>query len=358
MHQQDLPALDDLLNLVLATQALRTAWNLLKCVPADLLDRFAFILARLLSGRHALLGAALERGYFVSVLFNLALFNREFLALSVVLLQAGANVFVGGLSDHRRGPVGVRFERCRRFGRSLRIRAIRLFAKPGRKGRNRAYLLRNRRRTIGVVSLVDGARRGIRRRRGSGFLRIIGKRRFRDGLAALGARFDLGTAGVATAAAASLTGGFFLLLPLGLGFLLEERLSIGDRDLVIIRMNLGEGKKTMAISAIVDESGLERGLYAGDLGKIDIPTERPLAGGFEVKFLYAIASQNHNPGFLGMGGVDDHFVGHDKLSRHARVFATRADKAARPRRAGRLCWRWRWTETGRRTPPHQDAVQT
>ena len=177
-----MPALDDLLNLVLATQTLRTARNLLQCVPADLLDRFAFILARLLSARHALLGAALERRYFVSVLFNRAFFNREFLALSVVLLRAGANAFVRGLRDRRRGPVEVRFERCCRFGRSLG-----LLAKPGRNGRNRAYLLRNRRRAIGVASLVDGARRGIRRRCGNGFLRVIGKRRFRDRLAVLGA---------------------------------------------------------------------------------------------------------------------------------------------------------------------------
>ena len=102
---------------------------------------------------------------------------------------------------------------------------------------------------------------------------------------------------MATAAAASLTVGFFVLLTLGQGFLLEERLSIGDRDLVIIRVNLGEGQKTMAISAIVDESGLERGLYAGDLGKIDIPAQRPLAGGFEVKFLELDCLAGPPPGF-------------------------------------------------------------
>ena len=109
----------------------------------------------------------------------------------------------------------------------------------------------------------------------------------------------------------------------------------------------------MAIAAVVDEGGLERRLYAGDFGEIDIPAQRSLACGFEVKFLDAIPSQNHHPGFLRVRGVDDHFVGHDKLSRRARKCAAGADRAVRPRRVGRLCWRWKNTEMGRQAPRHE-----
>ena len=79
------------------------------------------------------------------------------------------------------------------------------------------------------------------------------------------------------ASAASLAVGLFILLSLRQGFLLEERLTVSDRDLVVVRMDLGKGQKAMAIPAIVDESGLERWFYAGDLGEIDIPSQRPLA---------------------------------------------------------------------------------
>jgi hypothetical protein len=34
--------------------------------------------------------------------------------------------------------------------------------------------------------------------------------------------------------------------------------------------------------------------------------------GFEVEFFDAVATQHDHPGFLRMGGVDEHFVGHCK----------------------------------------------
>jgi Holliday junction resolvase-like predicted endonuclease len=54
----------------------------------------------------------------------------------------------------------------------------------------------------------------------------------------------------------------------------------------------------VAIAAVVDESGLQRRLYASDFGEIDIPAQRSLTCGFEVKFLDAIPSQDHHPGFF------------------------------------------------------------
>ena len=79
------------------------------------------------------------------------------------------------------------------------------------------------------------------------------------------------------AAAASFATRLFVLLALGQGFLFEQRLSIGDRNLIIVRMNFGEGEKTVAIAAIVDESRLEGRLDASDLGEVDIAAQRSLA---------------------------------------------------------------------------------
>src|ERR1700679_2910689 len=105
---------------------------------------------------------------------------------------------------------------------------------------------------------------------------------------------------MAMASPASLAVGLFVRLSLRQGFLLEERLSVSDRYLIVIRMNLGESQEAVAIPAIVDESGLQRWFYAGDLGEIDITSKGPLACGLEVKLLDAIAPQDHHPGFLGV----------------------------------------------------------
>ena len=156
------------------------------------------------------------------------------------------------------------------------------------------------------------------------------------------------------AAAASFAAvSLLVLVALRERFLLEKRLPIGDGNLVVVGMDFGEGEKTVPIAAIVDESGLERRLYPSDLGEVDIPTQRPLIRRLEVKFLDPVASEDHHPGFLWMGGVDDHFVGHGELSRRASKYAARAERAARLRRARRLCWRWGKYAIGKRAPPLQ-----
>jgi hypothetical protein len=50
----------------------------------------------------------------------------------------------------------------------------------------------------------------------------------------------------------------------------NQRLSVRDRDLVVIRMDFAECQETMAVAAIVDECRLQRRLYPGNLGEIDI----------------------------------------------------------------------------------------
>jgi|GEM_PF-3243420 len=91
---------------------------------------------------------------------------------------------------------------------------------------------------------------------------------------------------------------------------LDQGLTIGDRDLVIIRMDFAEGEKAVTITAVLDKGGLQRWLYPRDLGEIDIAPQLLALGRLEIKFLDAIAADHDHPGLFRMGGIDQHFVGH------------------------------------------------
>ena len=45
-------------------------------------------------------------------------------------------------------------------------------------------------------------------------------------------------------------------------FLGDQSLPIGNRDLVVVRMNFAKGEKTVAVAAVIDKSGLQRRLDA------------------------------------------------------------------------------------------------
>ena len=71
-------------------------------------------------------------------------------------------------------------------------------------------------------------------------------------------------------AAAPLSVRFIFLIALGKRLFLEQRLTISDWDLVIIRMNLRKGEEAMAVSAIIDECRLQRRLDASNLRQINV----------------------------------------------------------------------------------------
>ena len=79
-------------------------------------------------------------------------------------------------------------------------------------------------------------------------------------------------------------------------------------------MDFRKRQEAVAIAAIIDEGRLQRRLYARDLGEIDITAKLLAVGALEVEFLDAIAAQHHHPGFLRVGRVDQHFVGHCNFS--------------------------------------------
>ena len=75
----------------------------------------------------------------------------------------------------------------------------------------------------------------------------------------------LGGLGALGAVAVALVGG--VLGRLGRARLLgDQRLPVGDRNLVIVGMDFVEGEEAVAIAAVIDERRLQRRLYARDLG--------------------------------------------------------------------------------------------
>ncbi len=106
------------------------------------------------------------------------------------------------------------------------------------------------------------------------------------------------------------------MVGLGVGFALlarflgEQRLPVGDRDLVVVGMDFRERQEAVPVAAVIDEGRLQRRLYARDLGEIDVTAKLLAVGALEVEFLDAISTQHHDPGLFRVGRVDQHFVGH------------------------------------------------
>jgi hypothetical protein len=126
---------------------------------------------------------------------------------------------------------------------------------------------------------------------------------------AIAAAARVAVARTATAVVGAILG-FFLGLAVGALVRLDQRLAIGDRNLVIIGMDFAEGQEAMAVAAIFDEGRLQRRLYARDLGEVDVAAQLLALGGFEIKFFDAIAADHDDPGLFRVGGIDQHFVGH------------------------------------------------
>src|SRR5208337_645957 len=86
--------------------------------------------------------------------------------------------------------------------------------------------------------------------------------------------------------------------------LFQHRFPDSHRNLIVIWMDFCEGQKAMAVSAIVYESGLQRGLDASHFGEIDISPELLARGRFVIELLNPISARHHHPGFFRVGGID------------------------------------------------------
>jgi hypothetical protein len=86
----------------------------------------------------------------------------------------------------------------------------------------------------------------------------------------------------------------------------HDGFAVGDRDLVVVRVDLVEGQEAVPVAAVLDEGGLQAGLYPCDLGEIDVAAKLSLRAGFKVVFLDLTALDDRDAGFLRVGGVDQH----------------------------------------------------
>src|SRR5690606_29643080 len=75
-----------------------------------------------------------------------------------------------------------------------------------------------------------------------------------------------------------------VLVLVGLFLFAHQRFAVGDGDLVVVGVDFAEGQEAVAVAAIFDERRLQRGLYAGDLGEVDIAAQLAAALGFKIEF--------------------------------------------------------------------------
>jgi hypothetical protein len=129
---------------------------------------------------------------------------------------------------------------------------------------------------------------------------------------ALDAIIMAAAAGIAVARTAAARTVFALLLGFAMGAFvgLDQGLTVGDRDLIIVRMDFREGEEAVTVAAIFDEGGLKRRLYPRDLGEINIAAQLLAVGGLEIKLFDSIATDHDDPGLFRVGGIDQHLVGH------------------------------------------------
>src|ERR1700722_4270778 len=173
--------------------------------------------------------------------------NRSLFTLSVVPEVSGRNMFIAQYRDKRafvehRSPRRSERRSLSGFREQIGGQILDPLPSRSRDSDNRVQLLRNCNRR----SLVDpspGISQVLLKTRGRRLLadsfraRFHHRHRFRKGLAILGAGFNSPPQRVPMASAAPLASGLFVLLPLVLGFLSEERLTVGDGDLVVVWMN-------------------------------------------------------------------------------------------------------------------------
>ena len=87
------------------------------------------------------------------------------------------------------------------------------------------------------------------------------------------------------AAAASFAGGLFLVLAVRARLFLEQRLPVGDGNLIVVGVNFRKSEETVSVAAVVDEGRLQRGLDARHLCQIYVAAQRLLARRFEIELL-------------------------------------------------------------------------
>ncbi len=91
-----------------------------------------------------------------------------------------------------------------------------------------------------------------------------------------------------------------------LGLFGEQGFAVGDRDLIVVRMDLVEGEKAVPVAAVLDEGRLQAGLHPGDLGQVDVAAQLFLGAALEIKFFDSCSIHDGHTRLFGVGCVDQH----------------------------------------------------
>ena len=103
-----------------------------------------------------------------------------------------------------------------------------------------------------VMRLLAGRRLMLGIRAGLGF---FARCRFASCLVAIAAGRAVAMAIAAMPPATLLV--FFFRVAMRAAFFLDQGLTVGDRDLIIVRMDFGEGEKAVPVAAVIDEGRLK-----------------------------------------------------------------------------------------------------
>ncbi|GLQ56677.1 hypothetical protein GCM10010862_39360 [Devosia nitrariae] len=99
-------------------------------------------------------------------------------------------------------------------------------------------------------------------------------------------------------------------------------------------MDFGKGEKAVTIAAIFDERGLQRGLYACNLGKVDVAAQLAACRAFKIEFFETITGGNDDPCFFRVDGIHQH-----SLCSHKTELRALARRRADFPKEGPLGWR-------------------
>ena len=75
-------------------------------------------------------------------------------------------------------------------------------------------------------------------------------------------------------------------------------------------MDFAESEETVPVAAVIDEGRLERRLDSHHLRKINVSPQRLALGGFKIEFFDPLPANDDDTRLLGMGGIDEHLIGH------------------------------------------------
>ena len=118
----------------------------------------------------------------------------------------------------------------------------------------------------------------------------------------------------------------FFLKPGLLGLKVQQPLPVGDRNLIVIRVDFAERQEAMPVAAILDEGRLQTRFHPHDLGEVYIAFELAFRRRLDIKVFEAIPVQNHDAGFFRVRGIDQHTLGHQEQNSGAPAVATPAPR--------------------------------